>query len=142
MHTTFSKPAPPSSLSLKGTDQMASELLNVQQPLASPDASLLHNMAHLHSDKFFNLCTKSSTSQHQVIYTQAVRRWHLIFGVMLVEPWLACFPAWPAGSLPPQLRYNDHLLRHIPMVLPLSWFSHFHTPKTSRFIPNTLSFFS
>lgn len=54
---------------------MASELLNVQQPLASPDASLLHNTtqhrAHLHSDKFFNLCTKSSASQHQVIYTRS-----------------------------------------------------------------------
>lgn len=34
---------PPLSFSLKGTDQMATELLNVQQPLASPDGSLLHS---------------------------------------------------------------------------------------------------
>ena len=61
MHTTFAAPpsSSSSSLSLKGTDQMASELLNVQQLLASPDASLLHNTtthgAHLHSDNFFSL---------------------------------------------------------------------------------------
>lgn len=57
--TTFATPPPlPSRLSLKGTDQMASELLNVQQLIASPDASLLHpptTHAPLNSDILYRL---------------------------------------------------------------------------------------
>lgn len=50
---------------------MASELLNVQQLIASPDASLLHppNTRSFHIPTFYTgFCVKPSTSQHQVIF--------------------------------------------------------------------------
>lgn len=58
-HTTFVTPL--SCLSLKGTDQMASELLNVQQLLASLLYDTTHG-AHLHSDKYFSFCTFATLS--------------------------------------------------------------------------------
>ncbi len=127
---------------------MASELLNVQQPLASPDASLLRNTtqhrAHLHSDKFFNLRTKSSTSQHQVIYTRSSqsRRWLLIFGVM-AKPWLACsLHGQPAASRPNCVTTTICSAAFL-WCYPCRGFHMFTPPlpKTSRSVPITLSLF-
>lgn len=61
--TVLNPPPPTFSLSLKGTDQMASELLNVQQPLVSPDASLLHNTGPIY------VPTNSLTSAHRSVQT-------------------------------------------------------------------------
>lgn len=71
-HNFCNPPPAPSCPSLIGTDQMASELLNVQQllasPVASPSTTQYTGLIYIPTFFFFLIfCTKSSTSQHQVI---------------------------------------------------------------------------
>lgn len=110
--------------------------------LPPPDASLLrarlNARGHLHSDKYFSLNTKSVTSQHHeeggglrggFISDGATWPSPATWGYVQAGCRLTVQPASQPASQPSQLRRNDHLLPRIPMVLPLPWILHVHTPR-------------
>lgn len=134
----FLNPPPLLSFSLKGTDQMATELLNVQQPLASPDASLPPSLPPPHRGPF---------TFRQILYNQILRMAPSsdLYGQQPCSPRVAshvwsdgkalharpgpCWSSQPA-SQSPQLGYNDHLLTHTFLwCYPCRGFHMFTPPK-------------